>query len=83
MLPSRWLPVERATGWARRLRSGLAEEVGTEHRAELVERTHASGAEPWAPGEHGNWLRIIPHEVTGRRIVPGQLLWGVDDRAYL
>jgi hypothetical protein len=38
---------------------------------------------PWAPGEHGNWLRIIPQEVTGRRIVPGQLPWGVDERAYL
>jgi uncharacterized protein len=70
------------TGWSVLVR-GLAEEVGPEHRAVLVERTHATGVEPWAPGEHGDWLRIIPHEVSGRRIVPGQLPWGVDDRAYL
>jgi len=38
--------------------------------------------EPWAPGEHGSWLRLIAHEVTGRRIVPGELP-GVDPRAYL
>jgi nitroimidazol reductase NimA-like FMN-containing flavoprotein (pyridoxamine 5'-phosphate oxidase superfamily) len=76
--------IDRATrsGWSVLVR-GLGEEVGAEHRAELVERTHAVGVQPWAPGEHGNWLRIIPHAVSGRRIVPGQLPWGVDDRAYL
>ncbi|HLM04282.1 MAG TPA: hypothetical protein VK402_03710 [Blastococcus sp.] len=45
-------------------------------------RTRATGVEPWAPGEHGSWLRLIAHEVTGRRIVPGELP-GVDPRAYL
>jgi nitroimidazol reductase NimA-like FMN-containing flavoprotein (pyridoxamine 5'-phosphate oxidase superfamily) len=70
------------TGWSVLVR-GLAEEVGPEHRADLVERTHAAAVQPWAPGEHGNWLRIIPHAVTGRRIVAGQLPWGVDGRAYL
>jgi uncharacterized protein len=70
------------TGWSVLVR-GLAEEVGPEHRAGLVERTHATGVQPWAPGEHGNWLRIIPQGISGRRIVPGQLPWGVDDRAYL
>ncbi len=76
--------IDRTTrsGWSVLVR-GLAEEVGAEHRAELVERTHAAGVHPWAPGEHGNWLRIIPHAISGRRIVPGQLPWGVDDRAYL
>ncbi|MGY1616373.1 pyridoxamine 5'-phosphate oxidase family protein [Geodermatophilus sp. SYSU D00691] len=76
--------IDRVTrsGWSVLVR-GLAEEVGPEHRPGLVERTHATGVQPWAPGEHGSWLRVIPHEVTGRRIVPGQLPWGVDDRAYL
>ena len=32
------------------------------------------GVEPWAPGDKGHWLRIIPHEISGRRIVPGELL---------
>ena len=70
------------TGWSVLVR-GLAEEVGDAHRDDLVRRTRASGVQPWAPGEHGNWLRIIPQGISGRRIVPGQLPWGVDDRAYL
>ena len=70
------------TGWSVLVR-GLAEEVGPEHRPELVARTHASGATPWAPGEHGNWLRIITHHISGRRIVPGELPPAVDPRAYL
>lgn len=70
------------SGWSV-LARGQAEEVGTGHRAELVARTHAAGAEPWAPGEHGVWLRVIVHHVTGRRIVPGELPPPVDPRAYL
>ncbi|MGX5654830.1 pyridoxamine 5'-phosphate oxidase family protein [Geodermatophilus nigrescens] len=70
------------SGWSVLVR-GLAEEVGPEHRADLVARTHAVGVDPWAPGERGSWVRIIPQAVSGRRIVPGQLPWGVDDRAYL
>jgi uncharacterized protein len=60
------------TGWSVLVR-GLAEEVTGEHGAELIERTLASGARPWAPGVHGRWLRIIPQGISGRRIVPGEL----------
>jgi nitroimidazol reductase NimA-like FMN-containing flavoprotein (pyridoxamine 5'-phosphate oxidase superfamily) len=60
------------TGWSVLVR-GLAEEVTSAHRAELVERTRASGVQPWAPGEHGRWMRIIPQAISGRRIVPGEL----------
>lgn len=76
--------IDRRTrsGWSVLVR-GLAEEVAQAHRPELVARTHASGTEPWAPGEHGNWLRIIVHQITGRRIVPGELPPAVDPRAYL
>ncbi|MBV9920693.1 MAG: pyridoxamine 5'-phosphate oxidase family protein [Pseudonocardia sp.] len=70
------------TGWSVLIR-GLAEEVTGAHGAELIERTHAAGAEPWAPGEYGHWLRIIPHDVTGRRIVPGELPPPFEDAAYL
>jgi nitroimidazol reductase NimA-like FMN-containing flavoprotein (pyridoxamine 5'-phosphate oxidase superfamily) len=69
------------TGWSVLVR-GQAEEVGAEHRADLVARTHGTNVEPWAPGEHGIWLRLIPHDVSGRRIVPGELP-GLDPRAYL
>ncbi len=72
----------RRSGWSVLVR-GLAEEVGPGHRADLVARTRAVGVRPWAPGEHGNWLRVIPQAVSGRRISPGQLPWGVDDRAHL
>ena len=76
--------IDRQTrsGWSVLVR-GLAEEVGEEHRAGLVASTHATGVEPWAPGEHGTWLRLIAHDVSGRRIVPGELPPAVDPRAYL
>jgi uncharacterized protein len=76
--------IDRRTrsGWSVLVR-GQAEEVGEEHRADLVARTHRTGVEPWAPGEHGNWLRLIVHDVSGRRIVPGELPPAVDPRAYL
>jgi nitroimidazol reductase NimA-like FMN-containing flavoprotein (pyridoxamine 5'-phosphate oxidase superfamily) len=75
--------IDRRTrsGWSVLVR-GQAEEVGEEHRSEIVARTHAAGVEPWAPGEKGHWLRIIAHEIAGRRIVPGHLP-GLDPRAYL
>jgi nitroimidazol reductase NimA-like FMN-containing flavoprotein (pyridoxamine 5'-phosphate oxidase superfamily) len=55
------------SGWSVLVR-GLAEEVGREHRDELVQRTKATGVTPWPPGEHEHWVRIIPHRITGRRI---------------
>jgi uncharacterized protein len=61
----------------------LAEEVTDAHRSDLVQRTQASGAEPWAPGEHGSWLRLIPQGISGRRIVPGELPPPIDPRGYL
>ncbi|MGR7027803.1 pyridoxamine 5'-phosphate oxidase family protein [Geodermatophilus sp. URMC 62] len=76
--------IDRRTrsGWSVLVR-GVAEEVGSEHRADLVARTHATGVQPWAPGEHGSWLRLITTSITGRRIVPGELPPAVDPRAYL
>lgn len=38
------------------------------HGAAVVERTRTTALEPWAPGDYGYWLRLIPHKVTGRRI---------------
>ncbi len=70
------------TGWSVLVR-GLAEEVTGRDRAELIERTEAGGAEPWAPGDHGHWMRLIPHGITGRRIVPGELPPAFGPDAYL
>jgi nitroimidazol reductase NimA-like FMN-containing flavoprotein (pyridoxamine 5'-phosphate oxidase superfamily) len=60
------------SGWSVLVR-GLAEEVVSEHGAEMIGRTKAAGAEPWAPGDRGRWIRLIPHGITGWRIVPGEL----------
>jgi nitroimidazol reductase NimA-like FMN-containing flavoprotein (pyridoxamine 5'-phosphate oxidase superfamily) len=70
------------SGWSVLVR-GLAEEVTTEHRATLIERTKEVAAEPWAPGDHGHWMRLIPHTVTGRRIIPGELPPIFEPAAYL
>ena len=70
------------SGWSVLVR-GLAEEVTDAHRAELVRATREAGADPWAPGEHEHWLRIIPHAVTGRRIARGELLPAFEDAGYL
>jgi nitroimidazol reductase NimA-like FMN-containing flavoprotein (pyridoxamine 5'-phosphate oxidase superfamily) len=76
--------IDRRTrsGWSVLVRAH-AEEVTGAHSPELVGRTHAAGTQPWAPGEHGAWLRLIVHHITGRRIVPGELPPAVDPRAYL
>jgi nitroimidazol reductase NimA-like FMN-containing flavoprotein (pyridoxamine 5'-phosphate oxidase superfamily) len=70
------------SGWSVLVR-GLAEEVTSEHRAELIERTKASGVQPWAPGERGHWMRLIPQDISGRRIVPGELPPAFEPGAYL
>jgi hypothetical protein len=70
------------SGWSVLVR-GLAEEVTSAHRAELIARTEATGVTPWAPGEHGHWMRLIPQAISGRRIVPGQLPPAFEDAGYL
>jgi nitroimidazol reductase NimA-like FMN-containing flavoprotein (pyridoxamine 5'-phosphate oxidase superfamily) len=70
------------SGWSVLVR-GLAEELSSAHRGELIERTTHSGVEPWAPGEHERWMRIIPQGITGRRIVPAELPPPFGPSAYL
>ena len=47
--------IDRAdrSGWSVLIRAS-AEEVGEEHRADLVARTLQTGLEPWAPGDKGH-----------------------------
>jgi nitroimidazol reductase NimA-like FMN-containing flavoprotein (pyridoxamine 5'-phosphate oxidase superfamily) len=72
----------RRTGWSVIVR-GVAEEVTPAHRAELIRRTLSTGVEPWAPGEHGHWLRIIPTSITGRWVIAGELPPVFEPAAYL
>jgi hypothetical protein len=76
--------IDRRTrsGWSV-LVHGLAEAVTDAHRTDLVERTRATGVKPWAPGEHGRWMRLIPQEISGRRIAAGQLPSLLEMSAYL
>jgi uncharacterized protein len=60
------------SGWSV-LVQALAEEITGSLRDELVERLHTAEVTPWAPGEHGHWIRLVPKVVTGRRIIPGRL----------
>ena len=70
------------SGWSV-LVQALAEEVTGSRREELVERLRTAGGTPWAPGEHGHWIRLIPKVVTGRRIIPGQLPPPFEPGGYL
>jgi nitroimidazol reductase NimA-like FMN-containing flavoprotein (pyridoxamine 5'-phosphate oxidase superfamily) len=69
------------SGWSV-LVQALAEEVTGDRRDALAERLRPA-TEPWAPGEHGHWIRLIPKAVTGRRIVPGWLPPRFEPGAYL
>lgn len=69
------------SGWSVLVRA-TAEEVGEEHRAEMLARTHQTGVDPWAPGDKDHWLRLVEHQVTGRRILPGRAA-AAGPRAYL
>ncbi len=73
---------QRRSGWSVLIR-GLAEELTSHHRTEVIERTKTAAVTPWAPGEHGHWLRLIPHAVSGRRLVPGELPPIFEPAAYL
>ena len=62
------------TGWSVLVR-GLAEDVTDLEGDEVRRRSEESSAQPWAPGENGRLLRVIPHQVTGRRVRAGAPLF--------
>lgn len=55
------------TGWTVVILA-LAEEVTGAHREQIIAATHRNSVQPWDPGDHEHWLRLIPHRMTGRRI---------------
>jgi nitroimidazol reductase NimA-like FMN-containing flavoprotein (pyridoxamine 5'-phosphate oxidase superfamily) len=52
------------TGWSV-LVKGRAEEI---RDPAALRQLRAMALEPWAAGEHPHWIRIVPFEITGRRI---------------
>jgi hypothetical protein len=60
------------SGWSVLIR-GLAEVLTRGDEPSWSSGPGGAGVHPWAPGEHGRWMRIIPQGISGRRIVPGSL----------
>jgi hypothetical protein len=58
------------SGWTVLVR-GLGEEVTPEHSDQIIQNTRNANLTPWAPHSGSHWMRIIPQEITGRRIYPG------------
>jgi uncharacterized protein len=54
------------TGWDVVV-SGWLEEI-TEHDAERFRRVASLPIDPWVDGERTHWMRLVPRDVTGRRI---------------
>jgi nitroimidazol reductase NimA-like FMN-containing flavoprotein (pyridoxamine 5'-phosphate oxidase superfamily) len=71
------------SGWSVLIR-GQAEELTDDHSRQIIDRTHATGVQPWAPGDEFRWVRIITHGISGRRIKPGQSPdWELGTAAYM
>ncbi|MEA2842744.1 MAG: uncharacterized protein QOJ69_415, partial [Actinomycetota bacterium] len=57
---------ERRTGWSVVVQ-GVGHEV-TDALDTMSERVRTLPVTPWPAGERSHWLRIIPREITGRRL---------------
>jgi nitroimidazol reductase NimA-like FMN-containing flavoprotein (pyridoxamine 5'-phosphate oxidase superfamily) len=68
-------------GWSVMVR-GVARVLMAERHVDLAARSAAAGAVPWAPGERDHIVRIVPDQVTGRRIRAGELPPAFDARGY-
>jgi nitroimidazol reductase NimA-like FMN-containing flavoprotein (pyridoxamine 5'-phosphate oxidase superfamily) len=72
----------RGTGWSVLVR-GRVEELSGAHGEDVVRRTLEVDVVPWEAGPHEHWLRLVPHDVTGRRLVAGALPQPGEDAGYL
>ena len=59
---------ERQAGWSV-LVQGVGQEI-TPAYSRLFEHVRALAITPWAPGDKEHWLRIMPVEISGRRVRP-------------
>ena len=76
------IDVVHRAGWSVLVR-GAADEVGPPQKPRLAEMVQAAGASPWAAGERSHLVRIVPYQITGRRIRPEELPDPFDSRRYL
>ena len=47
---------------------GVLEEATLLSGRKALDHTRAVATEPWAPGTKAQWLRVVPNNITGRRI---------------
>jgi nitroimidazol reductase NimA-like FMN-containing flavoprotein (pyridoxamine 5'-phosphate oxidase superfamily) len=59
---------EQRAGWSV-LVQGVGQEI-TPAYSRLFEQVRALAITPWAPGDKEHWLRIMPVEISGRRVRP-------------
>lgn len=64
------IDVERREGWSV-VAHGAATEVTAFDKPGLQDRIRALALYPWAEGDKGHWVRIVPTQITGREIVHG------------
>ena len=67
-----WIDWHQRTGWSV-LVQGVAAEVDD----------HGPEVQPWAAGPKLTWLRIMAASISGRPLLPADLDWATDARAYL
>ena len=61
------LAAERELGWSVLV---VGEAAAVTDRAQVLRLEEAAYLHPWAGGDRGSWMRIVPSRVTGRRILP-------------
>jgi len=57
------------SGWSVVIQ-GVAQEVTQFEASDVLERVDDLGVDPWAPGEKPHMVRIVPLQITGRRVRP-------------
>ena len=70
------------SGWSVMVK-GVAHELSTERDHRVISRAELGGSTPWAPGRREHFVRVLPDQVTGRRIRPAELAPATDLRGYL
>ncbi|WP_214370276.1 pyridoxamine 5'-phosphate oxidase family protein [Pseudonocardia sp. H11422] len=61
---------------------GAASVPDLSHPAE-VHRLEQLGIKSIAPGDKPLWILVLPEHITGRRVVPDEIVFGFDPRGYL
>ena len=56
------------TGWSVVVRGRLEELTAWQQKD--LDHVQAIGVTPWTPEGRDHWMRIVPSQITGRRIVP-------------